>query len=108
MHVGCGFGGLTGLETGALGRQEISRTSVTLGGAFLASRQGDHRTSLLDRTQRSGKSSSRERLGQSAPLEIQLERRPQLQPCSLIYVRPPRQETPRPPDALGSGEIPQE
>lgn len=47
MHVGCGFGGLTGLETGALGRQEISRTSVTLGGAFLASRQGDHRTVLL-------------------------------------------------------------
>lgn len=54
MHVGCGFGGLTGLETGALGRQEISRTSVTLGGAFLASRQGDHRTVLLSWTEPRG------------------------------------------------------
>lgn len=44
--LGCGFGSLTGLETGALGRQGISRKPVTLGGAFLASSQGEHRTVL--------------------------------------------------------------
>lgn len=103
--VGCGSGGWIEVEPGALGRRGISQTSMTLGGALLASSQRDHRTVLHAWTQ--PRCVESQRLGQSVSPEIQLEGWPQLQPAPSIQVRPPRQEAPRPPDALGSGEIPQ-
>lgn len=78
--VGCGSGGWIEVEPGALGRRGISQTSMTLGGALLASSQRDHRTVLHAWTQ--PRCVESRRLGQSVSPEIQLEGWPQLQPCS--------------------------